>query len=403
MLHLFRCDTWVAIILFDFPSLTRTLTCAKSWAVTEEYFRTHMFPGTADSVLTALGSLSSVIMTIGGIIAGKLADRQGYKPYLAAGAIIWIASMIASVFCTKMWHFFITIGVMHGIASALVFPIIVALPAQWFKRYVAFTTGIIVAGCSIGGAIASLIYRGLISAVGLPKSFAIFAAIDTVSLGVAYLMIKERRPPHKRQEIVWFDVEFFKDPVFWSIAGCFLFVVFGYLGPVFLISTFTVEKVPNLPNLLVALPVVVLNLSSALGRTLVGFVADMLGPVNSLMLAILLSGLVQILVWTFISTYGGIMVFAILYGFFSGCFLSLCSAVVARIYGTDRLAGLSGLLMLFNTPGYAAGAPLAGAILGATGNNWRAVAGYCGSVQVIAALCLVYARLKREPKFMAAY
>ena len=40
--------------------------------------------------------------------------------------------------------------------------------------------------------------------------------------------------------------------------------------------------------------------------------------------------------------------------------------------------------------GYAAGAPVGGAILGATGNNWRVVAGYSGSVQVLGALCLVY-------------
>lgn len=67
------------------------------WGVTEEYFREHMFPGTPDSVLTTLGSMSCLvsiaaprtlwflspvptqpaaqIMTIVGIVAGKLADR----------------------------------------------------------------------------------------------------------------------------------------------------------------------------------------------------------------------------------------------------------------------------------------------------------------------------------------
>ncbi len=45
------------------------------------------------------------------------------------------------------------------------------------------------------------------------------------------------------------------------------------------------------------------------------------------------------------------MAFAILYGFFCGCFLSLVSAVAAKVYGVERLAGLSGLLLLFNAPG----------------------------------------------------
>ena len=45
------------------------------------------------------------------------------------------------------------------------------------------------------------------------------------------------------------------------------------------------------------------------------------------------------------------MGFAILYGFFCGSFLSLTPAVAAHLYGADRLAGLSGLLLLFNVPG----------------------------------------------------
>ncbi|KAI0758888.1 major facilitator superfamily domain-containing protein [Fomes fomentarius] len=374
------------------------------WGVTEEYFKSHMFPGTPDSVLTTLGSMSCLIMTIVGIVAGKLADRYGYKPFLAAGAIMWVASMVASAFCTEIWQFFLTMGVMQGLSDALVFPLIVALPCQWFLRNRALAVGIVVAGSSIGGALCSTLYRLLLSSLGLRKSLAIFAAADALAFAAGYCMIEERRPPKsKRPPLVWYDRAFFGDAVFWSLAGCFFFTVFGYLGPVFLLPTFTVEKAPGQSALLSALPLTVLNISAAVGRILVGFAADRVGPVNALWFAITLSGLTQLLVWTFVSTYAGIMVFAVLYGFFCGCFLSLISAVVAKVYGADRIAGLSGLLLLFNAPGYAAGAPVGGAILGATGNNWRVVAAYSGSVQVIGALCLLYARFKREPRLFAAY
>ena len=45
------------------------------------------------------------------------------------------------------------------------------------------------------------------------------------------------------------------------------------------------------------------------------------------------------------------MAFAVLYGFFCGCFISLTPAVCAQLYGAGRLAGLSGLTSLFNLPG----------------------------------------------------
>ena len=50
-----------------------------------------------------------------------------------------------------------------------------------------------------------------------------------------------------------------------------------------------------------------LNFSAATGRTLVGFIADRIGPVNALWSVIMLSGLTQLFVWTFVSNYAGIV------------------------------------------------------------------------------------------------
>ena len=79
-------------------------------------------------------------------------------------------------------------------------------------------------------------------------------------------------------------------------------------------------------------------------------------------------------------------------------------------------------------PGNSAGAPLGGAILSGTGNNWTAVSCYSGGLQILGATVLLYgewrirlslsvrmvaeaeltglrleARLKREPKVFARY
>ena len=56
-----------------------------------------------------------------------------------------------------------------------------------------------------------------------------------------------------------------------------------------------------------ALPLTVLNVSAALGRVLVGFAADRVGPVNALFVAIAASGLTQLLVWMFVRSYAGIV------------------------------------------------------------------------------------------------
>ena len=76
-----------------------------------------------------------------------------------------------------------------------------------------------------GGAISSLVYRQLLSSLGLRKSLAIFTAIHAVSFTAGYYMMDERRPASKRPKLIWFDRAFFRDPVFWSLALCFFFTV----------------------------------------------------------------------------------------------------------------------------------------------------------------------------------
>ncbi len=71
----------------------------------------------------------------------------------------------------------------------------------------------------------SLLFRTMLSSLGLQKAFAIYTAIDGVLLLAAWFMISERRKPTQRKEIIWIDRSFFSDPVFWSYGLCFFFTV----------------------------------------------------------------------------------------------------------------------------------------------------------------------------------
>ncbi|KAH9922209.1 major facilitator superfamily domain-containing protein [Fomitopsis serialis] len=380
-----------------------TLGWAYAWGVVQTYYQEHIFPDTSDTILSTLGSVSGMVMTLASFVTGKIGDRFGFKPLLALGAIFWLAGMLGSAFCTELWQFFITQGLLQGIANALIFPLVVSLPAQWFLKYRAFAIGVVVAGCSFGGAMATLIMYKMFAALGLKKTFAIYAAMNAACFIVALILIEERRPASKRQKIVWIDITFFKDPVFWSLGLCILFTVFGYLTPIFLLPTYVIDVMPGTSDFFSVLPLMLLNFGAAAGRTSVGFIADRIGPVNAMLISVGISGLAQLLIWNFVRSYSGIIAFGIIYGFFCGCFISLTPAVCAQLYGSDRLAGLSGITLFFNLPGNAAGAPLGGAILSGTGGNWHAVACYSGGMQVLGVLLMLYARFKKERKLFAVY
>ncbi|OCH92529.1 MFS general substrate transporter [Obba rivulosa] len=352
-----------------------TIGWRQAWGVIQDYFQQNVFPDASDTLMSTMGSVTSM-------------------PFLALGGLVFVLSCLTAAFSTQIWQLFITLGVLQGLAIAITFPLIVALPAQWFLKYRAFTAGLVVAGGSLGGALSTVILRAMLTPLGYMKTFAILSGVDAVVLLVAFFLMKERRTVRARQRIIWIDSAFLKDPVFWSLGLCLLFSGFGYLSPLYFLPSFTRTMVPGISNLRSALPLTLLNIAAAFGRATVGFAADRLGPVNALFISIFVSGLAQLVLWTVITNYAGIIAFAIIYGVFCGCFLSLSPVVGAQLYGAECLAGLSGLIMLFSLPGNAAGAPIGGAILELSGNNWRAVAIYSGSMQVVGACCVLYGKLR---------
>jgi len=109
--------------------------------------------------------------------------------------------------------------------------------------------------------------------------------------------------------------------------------------------------VPNVSSQLSVAPVAVLNFAMAFGRTIIGLTGDRIGVTNAFIGSCVISGLSQMLVWNFATSYTPIIVFAVLQGAFGGCFISLVAPVSAQLFGTEKLATLSGLLILFNSPG----------------------------------------------------
>jgi hypothetical protein len=177
---------------------------------------------------------------------------------------------------------------------------------------------------SPGAAGASPVIRVMLSRLGLRKTMLIKTGIDAALLVAAYLLIKERRRPSAT--IVRRYRMYFTDLKFWSIGLCMCFSGFGFLVPFFYLPTFAKQKIPNLAELvsnysvwtptrrdthslwqLSALTLTALNLSSGVGRCCAGLLADLIGPTNAMFLVVLMSGLVQSLVWNFVSDYPGIV------------------------------------------------------------------------------------------------
>jgi MFS family permease len=100
--------------------------------------------------------------------------------------------------------------------------------------------------------------------------------------------------------------------------------------------------------------------------TLNSSAADRLGHINGYTICMVLAPLFTLLIWPFATSFGVLCLFGILFGFFSGGFISLLPTVVVALFGPANIGSRMGSIFTSTLPGNLAGSPIAGAILGTT-------------------------------------
>lgn len=163
-----------------------------------------------------------------------------------------------------------------------------------------------------------------------------------------------------------FDVHALAERPFLLNAFGLAFALAGLYVPFFYIGTYTLQNKIAGPNLAFYL-VPIMNAGSIFGRILPNFVADKTGTFNMLTPCTAIAG-VLCLCWIGIHNAPGLIVFAVLYGFFSGTFLSLPQLAVAVLTKDMRMLGTrTGTCFATACFGVLVGTPICGAILSRTG------------------------------------
>lgn len=94
------------------------------------------------------------------------------------------------------------------------------------------------------------------------------------------------------------------------------------------------------------------NFSSAVGRVGAGFLADRLGPLNTLASALVLNGLSMMAIWPISTTLGPLVAFVIINGAAAGSFFSLMPTVAGQVFGSARVSVALGMLVTGWSGGY---------------------------------------------------
>ena len=128
------------------------------------------------------------------------------------------------------------------------------------------------------------------------------------------------------------------------------------------------------------------------GRLLPAYLADRIGPFNVMIVCAAFSGIVSLALWLPASSNAPIIVFACMYGFGSGCILSIIPAMVAQISDIRQLGVRSGALYVLSSVGVLVGSPIAGAIVNHQNGSFSGLVIFCGVMLLVGTFFAILSR-----------
>lgn len=357
-----------------------------SFGVYQAFYETSLLQSENSSNISWIGTFQAFLLVASSIIVGSFFDRGYLRLLLIIGTFLVVFGQMMTSLGSKYWEIFLAQGVCVGLGTGCLFLPSVAIVATYFTTRRALAIGITAGGGSVGSVIYPIIFRRLQPEIGFGWASRVIGFVALATLVISIVTLRPRLPPNKGRAM--FDSNAFCSVPFtlFSIAGFVLFT--GLYIPIFYIIVYA-QKHANVNDDMSFYLLAILNAASFFGRVIPGLLADRFGSLESMIVCTIVVTAFGY-AWMAIHNLGGLIVFSIIYGFFSGAAVSLPSAVIAGIVPEMRLVGTwMGISFCFFAAGVLIGNPIAGTIINVDTGEFTGGFIFTGCLNAAAAVILI--------------
>jgi OFA family oxalate/formate antiporter-like MFS transporter len=317
---------------------------------------------------------------------GWLVDRYGPRPVVMVGGVCAAISWVIDSRAHSLPVLY-TGAVMGGLALGCVFGTCMGTALKWFPDRRGTAAGIIAAGYGLGAAMMTVPIAQMIRASGYRQTFFFFGLLQgSVIFLLGMVLVKpaitaSRAKPRAviREGPELKPSQTIRTPVFWLTYLVYLLIAFG--GMVMTAQLGPISRDFGLENRLVTLfgitaPVLTMavsidNFANGITRPIAGFVSDIIGRENMMLLMFSLEAVALAGMAIAGRSPWGFLIFAALTFLFWGEIFVIFPAICGDSFGIQNAAANNGLLYTAKgTSSFAV--PLASLLVAATG-TWNSV------------------------------
>ncbi|KAI9454244.1 MFS general substrate transporter [Lactarius psammicola] len=360
---------------------------AVSWGVFQDYYENVLLKGTSPSTIAWIGSTQFALIFFPALISGRLFDLGYLRTTLIIASVNLVACTFSIAECHEFWQLLLFQGFGIGISSGFIFGLVMSVIAHWFKKRRSTALGINAFASSIGGTVFPVVFRNLLITVGFKWTMRIIASILILAMGATNLTMRRRLPPAALSGSL-FDAKQFRSPAY-TVYTVFGVVVF--LG-LFTVLTFINASAPpqGVPESFSPYLVSITNAGNAVGRLAGGVLGDQFGPINTMIPASLIAGVLT-LIWPYTRGTAALFTLAGTYGASSGAMVTLMGAPMMALGESADVGRRTGMYFTIVSLGALAGPPISGAIYHITG-GYTAVGIFAGCSVMVAVFLLGLSR-----------
>ena len=340
--------------------------------------------GWSQGTITLAYALSSLVTALVAPLAGSFGDRYGARRAMALGSVLFVIGMALMGLISEPWHFYLTFGVIMGVAHSIFMVPLLAVTMDWFRRHLGLGMGVLMSAKGIGPVVAAPLIGYLIINYGWRDTCLILAAGSAVILAAMTIWFRNR-PADKgvlpygampgdridgpkalnRERVDQFGRYMRRTSAYWNMSsihflGCVGHaVIIVYLVP---LAVFEGVSLVAAAGVLAAMSAV-----SMVSRLFTPILADTLGTRTIMAVAFLLQGATVIMLfWT--HDLWLFYLFAVLFGIGFGGESGGFPILNRRYYGYAPTGSALGAQMLGAGLGMALGGWIGGVIFDIMGN-----------------------------------
>lgn len=283
--------------------------------------------------------------------------------------------------CKEYYQFLLCQGILGGISNGILYTPSISVIGHYFNGRRALAMGIASSGSSLGGVIFPIMLTRLLfhTNVGFGWAVRILGFLVLGMAVIAGIFIIPRFPVRKGTYLL---PSAFKNRAYTlQVVGIF-FVIWGLMIPFFYLPTYARNH--GISWDLSFYIVCILNAGSLFGRILAGHLADFLGRFNILAFSCAICGIL-VLCWMAMTSTASIIVFSVLYGYFSGSCIALLPTTLAMVAPHPSSIGTYiGMAFAIYSLAGLTGAPITGAMVTNYGSYNQAF-GFSGATLIFGA------------------